>query len=138
MLQLIAALLTDQVSAPNIISAPGDTSSHTAEGVAIAGINFKSNGAYSKYLYGAEVDTGYWVSPLTNFSQYEIHVAVASGDTPSGSALNTWLNLGTSRAWFLGVTATDSETCSLTVQIRWTGNNEVQASGTYVLTATAV
>lgn len=138
MLHMLAGALANQASAPNIISIADDSSSHTAEGVAIAGILFKGNGQYAKTIYGVDIDVNNWIAPNTNHSQYEIRATLSSGDTPTGSALNTWLSLATTQAWYLAVSATSSESCELQVQIRWTGNNEVQDTANYALEAVAV
>lgn len=48
-------------------------------------------------------------------ADFELYVSLTSGTTPSGSALNTWLSMSSSRQYTLS-TALDS--CVLAVQIR--------------------
>lgn len=42
---------------------------------------------------------GTWISPATNVGLYSARVTPLSGTSPSGAALNTWLNLATNREW---------------------------------------
>jgi hypothetical protein len=131
---ITAALETTPLGAPGIVSISNDSSSAT-HGWS-AGVSFSNAGRYYKYITGAPVDTSAWVDPVTDLSEYEIYATLDSGTTPTGT-LTTWLPLDTSREWTLSTaTVGGSVTCQLTMQIRWTGNNVVQDSATYTLSAT--
>lgn len=53
-------------------------------------------------------------------ADYDIRCTVNSGDTPSGSATATWLNLASARAWTLTDTSVlgGAKTNNLTIEIR--------------------
>lgn len=54
-----------------------------------------------------------------NATLYSVRATLVSGDTPTGSALNTWLQLSTSRSWALSATSTSfaSKSCVLLIEI---------------------
>jgi hypothetical protein len=64
-------------------------------------------------------DIGDWLSPKSGMDQYEVRATLDSGNTPTGSALNAWLNLGSDRSWALSAPGTGTfKSCTLTIEIR--------------------
>lgn len=67
---------------------------------------------------------------------YEVQAVVLDGSSPTGSALNSWLSLGTTRAWKISaIGAGASDYCVLQLNIREAATEVLQASASYVLTA---
>lgn len=130
--QLACAALGGTAAAPNVVTVPSGTS--LSYSGASAGISFNSNGSYSVYYNGVPIVDGYWITPQTNMSDYEIRATLDSGDTPDTGTQGSWLALSTSREW-TQASASGIETSSLTFEIRWTGDNTVQDTNTFVLTA---
>lgn len=52
-------------------------------------------------------------------ADYEARVTVVSGVTPSGSAVNDWLNLGTTRSWTLSQTSPGTKESKFTIEVRF-------------------
>ena len=71
---------------------------------------------------------------------YEARATVSSGDSPTGSALSTWLALSSTRAWTLQDAVVDGIplTCVLLVEIRDVATNTVQASASITITSERV
>lgn len=129
-----AALASSALGAPNVISISDDYSN--AINGKTAGVRISNNGYYYKYRGGVANAEYVWITPQSNYSEYEVKATLNSGDTPAGDSLATWLSLSTSRDWTLQNGTIEGEsTCSLTLEIRWTGNNVVQDSATYSITA---
>ena len=71
-----------------------------ANGPVSALAQYDSDGAAKTQVYGgALTSVGTWLNSGLN-SDYEIYVS-GTGDTPTGSALDTWLALSTDRSWSL-------------------------------------
>lgn len=74
-------------------------------------------------------------------SDYEVRATMASGTNWSGSALSTWLNLGTTRSWNLSASrvapGTTVVTGTATVEIRRVADSAVVATATITLEAEA-
>lgn len=120
------------------LGAPGNVVLNNASSVgnfgSTAGINFSSSGALSLYRHGVPIHDSYWVTPQLNMGDYEIRATLSSGDTPTGT-FDTWEALSTTREWALVAGTDENLTSSILIEIRWTGNNVVQDSATYTLTA---
>ena len=58
-----------------------------------------NDGTWSGTTIGGGTTTGTWLLAGTA-AEIDVYVT-GTGDTPTGSAINTWLNLGTSRSWTL-------------------------------------
>ena len=131
--RLLAAALDDPLGAPGVVSI-SDTASNGVRGN-ICGIGFSSLGNFYKYLGGYPEDISAWLTPQANMGDYEIRATLSSGDTPAGT-FGSWTSLATSQEWTLqnGTPAT-TLTCQVLIEIRWTGDNVVQDSATYTLTA---
>ncbi len=54
-------------------------------------------------------------------SLYDVNATLSSGSTPTGSAVGSWLSLGTTRSWTASQTVPGVETCVLSVAIRPAG-----------------
>lgn len=135
MIHLIAAAISSgTLGAPNVVTISDNSS--TGNNGRVAGIVFYSSGNFAKYVSDVPNVVSTWLTPQSNFSQYEIRATLSAGDTPTTGTLNTWQALSTTREWTL-TTAVVEETLSSTllIEIRWTGNNVVQDSATYTLTA---
>lgn len=134
MIRLIAAAFVDEpLGAPGVVSI-SDDESNGRNGLP-AGISFGSDGAYSRYRFGIPIFDSYWLTPQTNMGDYEIRATLSSGDTPNGT-IGSWTALSTTQEWTLTEgTFDDTDTCVLLIEIRWTGNNVVQDSASYTLTA---
>lgn len=63
-------------------------------------------------------------------SDYDVMMTNDAGTVPTGSALATWLNLGTTRAWSISRGSLGANTSSNTVQIRSASTLVVLASVT--------
>lgn len=80
---------------------------------------------------------GSWITPTSAAgSAYEARVTMVSGDTLTGGTLNTWLSLGTSRAWSLSTTIVGTVIGTATVEIRQASSGTVLASRDITWTAT--
>lgn len=104
-------------------------------GTAAASVSFRSDGvidATNDSPLGwfrpaqAGVGAGYW-----------IRATLASGTTPSGAALGTWLQLNVNRTWALTRLSLGSVNCSLNISIATdSGGTNIVATGTAGITAT--
>lgn len=134
-IRLAAAALSGALGAPNIITL-SDTTSTGVKG-RTAGVIVANTGAFYNYISNTPVVISNWISPLTNFDQFEVRATLSSGDSPTGGTLDTWQELSTSRNWTLSSIVVDETLSStLLIEIRWTGNNVVQDSCTVTLNAT--
>lgn len=74
-------------------------------------------------------------------SDYEVRATMASGTNWSGSALSTWLNLGTTRSWNLSasrvVPGATAVAGTATVEIRRVADSAVVATASITLMAEA-
>lgn len=133
-IRLIAGALTSEaLGAPSTVSISDSNS--TGQYGLTAGIGFKSNGYFSRYFGGIPTDINFWLTPQTNIGDYEIRATLNSGDTPTTGTIGSWEALSTTREWTLTASGSDLA-CELLIEIRWSGNDEVQDSATYTLTAT--
>lgn len=131
--KLACAAMAGALGAPNVVSFDANYSEAYSENT--AGVIFHSNGAISIYYVGVPNVIGYWITPQTNMGDYEIRATLDSGDTPTGT-IGSWEALSSDRQWTLQTsTPLDTVTCTLTIEIRWTGNNVVQDSATFIITA---
>jgi hypothetical protein len=95
------------------------------------------------FVYTAANSTGtysqqeQWISNVALVGDYEVR-ATASGDTPTGSALNTWLALSTTRSWDLTASPGNFLSTTLTVEIRDTATSTVRATATVNMTSDAL
>lgn len=113
-------------------SASGPSGPLTADAI----IEFNSSGQLIVSPGGA-VSGEYLVTGAS--SDYEVRATMASGTSWSGSALSTWLNLGTTRSWNLSasrtITGLTTVTGTATVEIRRVADSAVVATAAITLTA---
>jgi hypothetical protein len=109
-----------------------------APSIATASVSFENDGDRIEATSLGSVDVGDWITPKALApGGYEIMAHLNSGNTPAGSALDTWLALTGNRGWSLTTTGISEHlTANLTVSIRLSG--AVIASGTIVLDAEAI
>jgi len=134
-LKLIAAALSAPLGSPGVVSI--DDASSAGNLGNTAGVSFKSSGVFSRYFFSTPIDMGHWLAPQENMGDYEIRATLSSGDTPTAGTIGSWEALSTTRTWELvSVTPSESLSASVLIEIRWAGNDVVQDSATYTLTAT--
>ena len=78
-----------------------------------------------------------WDSDPTTVGNYEVRATLVSGNTPSGSALSTWLVLSSDRTWQLSASPGNLLACTLTIEIRDTATSTVRATASVTLEADA-
>lgn len=71
-------------------------------------------------------------------SAYEVRATLAAGDAVDTGTVGSWLSLGTTRTWTQDVTvnANDTDSSTLTVEIRRVSDSVVVDTATVTLTAT--
>jgi hypothetical protein len=123
----ITSLITAQaVSAGDFATSPAN---------AVASISFNSSGTQTRV--GTSGTAGFtWLPAGSAAADYEIRVT-GTGTTPTGSLLNTWLNLGTTRTWTItdATTAGGPVSFSGTYEIGAAGANSAMTSASFGLTA---
>jgi hypothetical protein len=107
---------------------------------ATAILEFQNNGTLIAADSGAL--GGQWIdmSPtdIATAASYDIFVQHVGGSAPSGSALNTWLNLGTTRSWSIDapyIGALNTVSTTLSVQVRNSSTLAVVDTATIILSA---
>lgn len=113
------------VTVPNL----DDTVFELSPTTAVATLRANTDGTTNK-----SVDWWYQAPQTGIGASYEIRATLSSGDTPTGSALSTWLALTSSRSWSLSV-SNGIKQCSLSVQIRDATSLTVKDTGTWTLYA---
>jgi hypothetical protein len=93
---------------------------------------FNSDGTIKTYRGGTLFQTLTWFQGSTG-SSFDIYLS-GTGTTPTGSDLNSWLNLGSTRDWGLTSTGILKEFTG-TYQIRAAGGGAAIASGSLFLSA---
>jgi hypothetical protein len=126
------AFFGDQITISNV----NIDSTVVDPGTAIARYELQSDGDIERTVSSTTSDIGDWITPKINMANYEVRATLNSGDTPSGSALNSWLSLGTTRNWALIESgAGSSSSCSLNVEIRRASDGTVLDSATISMSA---
>lgn len=85
------------------------------------------------YIQQSDVDgfvyeTYFWIANFSNYSQYQVRAQVTAGDTPTGSALNSWISPYGAQ-WSISAFGTD-KSCDLSVEIRHATTQTVVTSAT--------
>ena len=95
-----------------------------------AEISINSNGI----VYPTPLGSSYnWNQNSANSGQYEIYAQTTGGISPVyGSALNTWLNLGTTRTWYINDPAPGGN-ATLYITIRHATTQQTLAEATITL-----
>lgn len=101
-------------------------------GSTIAGWRLGSSGAVSSREGNVYTTQETWLQSGAA-GDYEVRATVASGITPAGSAVGTWLDAGVDQEWYVQDAVADGSPAetSLTVELRFKGG-----SGTILSTAT--
>lgn len=134
MVRLAVAAMAGALGAPSVITLSDDSSTGYSNNT--AGVALYSNGNIALYYGGMPIVVGQWISPVANVGDYEVRATLSSGDTPTGT-IGSWEALSTTRSWTL--TNDDTfDSCSILLEIRWTGDNLVKDSATYTLLSTSL
>lgn len=83
-------------------------------------------------------DVGDWLTPKTMMSSFDAMMTSTSGTAPSGAALATWLNLGTTRTWTMSRNVLGITSGNCTLQIRDSATGTVLDSATIAFSAEQV
>lgn len=134
MVRLAVAAMAGALGAPSVITLSDDSSTGYSNNT--AGVALYSNGNIALYYGGMPIVVGQWISPVANVGDYEVRATLSSGDTPTGT-IGSWEALSTTRSWTLTNDDT-SDSCSILLEIRWTGDNLVKDSATYTLLSTSL
>lgn len=115
--------------------------SQSGPGTATVSLAFLSSGAlrgYRENLGGNIFYSGEWLvsGPASNYS---VQITNLSGDVGmlSGPASDTWLNLATSREWFLGTSGENILTVTFDAQIRLDSTLQVLDTASITLDVTS-
>jgi hypothetical protein len=121
------------------VSLPGDTSVwHNFSGVdnpTYAGMQFTAASRYNSYdSDGSVTDRGAYATGYNPTTELWIRCTHNSGTAPSGSTLGTWLQISTTRGWYIS----DSNGSASAVNSNWTidiatdsGGSTIVATQTY-------
>lgn len=105
-----------------------------------ATLRFDTNGAVTSLTNsnGVQQITDWYQPNITGIgNQFWIRATLSSGTSPTGSALNTWLQLSSPASWRLTQTTNGSRTCTLAISIATdSGGTNVVTTGTATITAT--
>lgn len=125
----LATLFMDIAAVTNVIDIATMTCTNSDAGTVTAAYRLTSTGNIEgNNGTSSQPDRGDWISPKSNFSLYSARVTPQSGTSPSGSALNTWLNLGTNREW--SITSGSFNFSGFLLEIRLDSSGVVQDSAT--------
>lgn len=129
---IIATIVSGNVTVGGTVSTPDlNPNAAVSGGTSSAVLSLTSAGAYS-----ATNDlSGNYCTPTSLASVLEARLVVNSGTLPTGSALNTWLNLGTTRTWTLTASAGNLRIASCTLSIREASTGTVRDTSTVTFTA---
>lgn len=131
-----AAPTGDTLALTNITSYDGELS-----GTATTGLRVRNNGNVERVVSGvltAQNPTTEWIdNKSANMSLYECRLTKTSGTDPqTNPGLNTWLNCGTNRVWYLSRSTTPGITQFIgTLEIREVANTSNIVSATVTLTS---
>lgn len=105
--------------------------------ISSAAVRMGSNGLQSSFVNNSQSIDGAWVTPATSAPNWEVRATVLSGDTPTGSAVGSWLSLTSDRTWT--VTASlEGSTVTSTIQLEFRRISDLVVdanSPTFTLTA---
>jgi hypothetical protein len=88
---------------------------------ATATFRLNTNGDIEKVEGATTTVLGAWISNPANAASYECRATLTEGDTPTGSALGSWLALSSSRSWTLTQSVAGTKSCTLSIDIRLIG-----------------
>jgi hypothetical protein len=138
----IMCVLLGSGSGPLIQLTTPRSVSYTSGGIfqAVAGYRVDSDAfVYTAANFnGVYTASEQWDSDPSTVGNYEVRATLASGNTPTGSALATWLILSSDRTWELVASPGNVLSCTLTIDIRDTATSTIRATATVDLFANAV
>ena len=112
--------------------------SDTDVGLASASFAAQNDGDVTYTLFGV-TQTQEWTPDAKasgNGDDFEIRLVVNSGTTPTGSAVNTWLAMTSSRSWIISRSTSGTTSSNCTVEIRPAGGGSVLDSATVTWSVT--
>lgn len=122
-----APVYLEQLSASALVFSPE---------TATAAVRLTSDGdADSQLNLGSWVNQFAWLLVGAG-ADFECRVSMTSGTSFSGSALDTWLGLGSTRSWSLDRSSTGITEGFATLELRRAGTSFILASDTITLSAT--
>lgn len=107
--------------------------SHLTSGVATAGYRLNSTGIAEQREGGSYSTLETWIA-IGSASSYECRATVTFGALTSGTA-DTWLNLGSSREWYVQRSTSGSSDCIIIVEIRNASTLAVVSTATIEMSA---
>ena len=104
-------------------------------GTATAGFELNASGDVRTLQNTAYFDEGDWITPKSSAGNaYEARAVRTAGVNPSGTALNTWVPLGTTRLWSLASSTPGAfVTTTFTVDIRNASTQTILATTSVTL-----
>jgi hypothetical protein len=120
-----------------IVSLSNLNVSDSNSGTSGASYELTNAGVINSYQLATPTAQGFWVTPQTGFSAWEVRATLNSGALTSGTT-GSWLNLGTSRVWECSGAAVSSGAAQLLIEIRDVATSTVQASATINLDFNAI
>lgn len=102
---------------------------------AVATLSIYNDGTWEDTNVGGGTSTGTWLT-AGDVSQVEVFLS-GTGDTPTGSALDTWLSCSTSRAWTLTETSDVGATKSFSGTLQFRDATSLAVLDTAAITITA-
>jgi hypothetical protein len=132
--------LTQFYGAANFsVAVPSQTVSHSVgyPTVASAGIGFYTDGSVTFNAGNSHSGPSYWGNPVGGSpgNGYQMYVSKASGSTPSGSALDTWLPLSSPRTFTIIQSTVGYKSCTLNVTIATYPGGTTVSTGTITIEA---
>lgn len=119
-----------------VISLSDETVAHSNATSALARYTLKNDGQVTKTQGGNTFFVENWCNVAAAVGDYDVHASVLPGGAnPTGSALNSWLNLASSQSWTLQQGTNGIKTCSLFVQIRKASSGTVLDSAMITMEA---
>ncbi len=86
---------------------------------------------------GAAGSGANWVTPTSQAANYQVRVTSISGSLSYGDITGTWLNLSSTRAWYVAQTGSGNTTWEFTIEIRDTATSTVRDTATIFMLAEA-
>lgn len=104
-----------------------------AIGTARAALELRTDGYCWRTEPGTDVAQFQWLSAGSP-SQVDVYAEFLGGTVPTGSAVNTWLNLGSTRTWELARSIVGSASCTLRMHLAPAGSGSSTTNAIWTLT----
>jgi hypothetical protein len=106
-------------------------------GTSTASITFGTDGSVLDQDGGAiQAGSAPWITNAGLSGNYWIRATLASGVSPGGSAMTTWLQMNVARSWSLAQSVTGTKTCTLTIEMAAdSAGTSIVGSNSYSITA---